>query len=61
LIAGLLAAACADAMPVSCCTRTVDQSRFLTSTDESAKGVPSQVVPGGAARADDYLKEEETE
>jgi hypothetical protein len=36
-------------------------SRFLTSTDESANGVPSQVVPRGAARADGYLKEEETE
>jgi hypothetical protein len=34
---------------------------FLTSTDESANGVPSQVAPRGAARADDYLKEEETE
>jgi hypothetical protein len=41
--------------------RTVDRSRFLTSTDESASGVQSQVAPRGAARADDYLKEEETE
>jgi hypothetical protein len=41
--------------------RTVDRSRFLTSTDESATGVPSQVAPRGAARADDYLKEEGTE
>jgi hypothetical protein len=30
--------------------------------DEYAKGVPSQVAPsGGAARADAYLKQEETE
>jgi hypothetical protein len=41
--------------------RTVDRSRFLTSTDESANGVPSQVAPRDAARADDYLKEEETQ
>jgi hypothetical protein len=34
---------------------------FLTSTDESAKGVPSQVAPGGAAGADAYLKKEEME
>ena len=34
---------------------------FLTSTDESADGVPSQVAPSGAARADDYVEEEETE
>jgi hypothetical protein len=34
---------------------------FLTNTDESANGVPSQLAPRGAARADDYLKEEETE
>src|SRR5215207_146381 len=31
--------------------RTVDRSRFLTSTDESASGVQSQVAPRGAARA----------
>jgi hypothetical protein len=29
--------------------------RALTSTDESANGVPSQVAPRGAAGADDYL------
>ena len=32
LILGLLAAACSDARHVSCCTRTVDRARFLTST-----------------------------
>jgi hypothetical protein len=41
-------------------TRAVDRSRFLTSTDESANGIRSQLAPSGAARADDYLKEEET-
>jgi hypothetical protein len=61
LIAGLLAAACSDARHVSCCTKTVDRSRFLTGTDESANGIQSQVAPSGAARADDCLKEEETE
>jgi hypothetical protein len=35
---------------------------FPDKHDEYAKGVPSQMAPrGGAARADDYLKEEETE
>ena len=34
---------------------------ILTSTDESADGVRSQVAPNGAARADDYLQQEETE
>jgi hypothetical protein len=33
----------------------------VTSTDESANGVPSEVAPHGAATADDYLKQEETE
>jgi hypothetical protein len=61
LIAGVLAAACTDAMHFWCCTRTVDRSRVLTSTDESANGVPSQMAPSGAATAEDYLKEEETE
>jgi hypothetical protein len=34
---------------------------FLTTTDESANVVPSQVAPSGAAGADGCLTEEETE